>query len=68
MPMNRDPLHLISIRECAKRLSVSTKTIDRRLASGELRAHRVGGRVLIAESEVERFVLSRPYQRRCLSL
>jgi excisionase family DNA binding protein len=39
----------ISVREAAKRLDVSEKTVRRKIAAGELPAHRVGRLIRIAE-------------------
>jgi len=48
---------LFSIEEAAKRLGgVSPWTIRAWLSQGRLQRTRVGGRVMIAESELERFV------------
>lgn len=44
------------IDEVAKILRADEKTIRRRIASGRIRAIKEGGRVLIRESEVERYI------------
>ncbi len=46
---------LLSKRETAQRLSVSLRTVDNLLARGELKARRIGRRVLIHEDDLERF-------------
>jgi excisionase family DNA binding protein len=43
------PRHLVTISEAALRLSVSPRTIHRYIASGRLRAKRVGPRMLRVE-------------------
>jgi excisionase family DNA binding protein len=47
---------LISIAESSERLGVSTFTTRRLIKSGQLRAVRVGKRVLLRESEIERVI------------
>ena len=51
---------LLTLREAAQLLRVSTKTISRWIAEGRLRsgrsAHGGSGRVLIARTEVQRFL------------
>lgn len=44
----------ISIKEAARRLSVSERTIRRMIDTGEIRAFRVIGQWRIRESEIER--------------
>jgi excisionase family DNA binding protein len=45
---------LASVEEASRRLSVSTFTTRRLIKSGQLRAVRVGKRVLVPLSEIER--------------
>jgi len=47
---------LVSVVEVAKRLSVSPYTVRRLIEAGEIRAVRVGKRILIATSEVDRII------------
>jgi excisionase family DNA binding protein len=47
---------LASVEETSKRLSVSTFTTRRLIKAGQLRAVRVGKRVLIPQSEITRVV------------
>ena len=44
------------IEEVAEILRADEKTVRRRVASGRLKAIKEGGRVLIRESEVERYL------------
>jgi excisionase family DNA binding protein len=41
-----EPPRLESIQEAARRNSISVDTVRRRIASGELKAYRLGGRIL----------------------
>lgn len=50
---------LLSMQDLAERLSVSSKTISRWIASGDLRAHRLGRQIRIAEEDANVFVASR---------
>ena len=50
--VGRESLRLLSRKEAAKLLSLSEKTLDRRIASGDLEAVRDGGRVLIAPEAI----------------
>jgi excisionase family DNA binding protein len=45
-----------SRQESAYLLSVSIRTIDHKVASKELRAKRIGRRILIPRTELERFI------------
>ena len=47
---------LFTIAELAQRLSVSTKTIHRWIAAGDLRTHKLGRQVRIAEEDAVSFV------------
>jgi excisionase family DNA binding protein len=49
----------LSMQELADRLSVSSKTISRWIASGDLRAHRLGRQVRVAEEDAVAFVAAR---------
>jgi excisionase family DNA binding protein len=42
-------------KEAAAMLSISTKTVERMIACGQLKARRVGKRVLIQRAELVRF-------------
>jgi len=48
--------HLESVGEASRRLSVSTFTTRRLVKAGQIRAVRVGKRVLIPASEIERVI------------
>lgn len=48
---------LASVEETSRRLSVSTFTTRRLIKAGQLRAVRVGKRVLVPRSEIERVIL-----------
>lgn len=43
---------ILTRREAAERLRVSVQTIDAKIASGQLRAYRIGTRVVIAEADL----------------
>jgi excisionase family DNA binding protein len=46
---------LLSRKDTAAILSLSRRTVDELIAKGELRARRVGRRVLVPRVELERF-------------
>jgi excisionase family DNA binding protein len=48
---------LYSRKEASYALSVSTRLLDTWVAAGRLKARRVGGRVLIHRTELEKFAL-----------
>jgi excisionase family DNA binding protein len=50
------PPHFYSIKEVADFLGVSTRTIQRWMDSGELRAHRLGGIVRISHDDLQDFI------------
>jgi excisionase family DNA binding protein len=45
-----------SVAEVAQRLGVCEKTIHRWMKAGKLRSHRLGGRRLISEADLEDFL------------
>lgn len=47
-------LRLVGIRDVAKQLSLSADTIRRKIRLGEIRTVRIGRRVLVPITEVER--------------
>jgi excisionase family DNA binding protein len=47
---------LLTIRDVADLLQISTKTVRRLIARGELPAHRLGRQWRIAPAELERFL------------
>ena len=47
---------LLSKRQVADQLCLSVKTVTRKIQSGELRSHRLGRTVRIAEDDVVNFV------------
>jgi len=54
MAVERDQLQ--SVEESSRRLAVSSFTVRRLIKSNHLRAVRVGKRLLIPESEIERVI------------
>lgn len=50
------PGHYLSPRQVAELLGVSTKTVSRRIADGEIRASRIGRLLRIAAADVQRYV------------
>jgi excisionase family DNA binding protein len=46
---------LLSRDEAAQCLDICTKTLDKLVVTGELRARRIGGRILFSRSELQRF-------------
>ena len=46
----------VSIAASAELLGVSTQTVRREIAAGNLKARRIGARVLIPRTELERFL------------
>lgn len=50
------PTQFFTIAEVAERLDVSTRTVRRWIRSGDLVAHRFGGVVRIAESDLRSFL------------
>jgi excisionase family DNA binding protein len=54
-------LRLVSLREAAEILAVSTKTVRRYIAAGDLEAFRLGGRTIRIKAEsIERFIDTHP--------
>ena len=47
---------LLRVPEVADRLRVSRRTVERLIASGQIRAHKVGRRTLVTDTEVETFI------------
>lgn len=52
----RGQLHFFTIAEVADLLEVSTRTVHRWIVSGEIKAHRFGRSVRIAESDLSAFI------------
>jgi excisionase family DNA binding protein len=48
--------HLLTKREAAERLRVSTSTVDRIIGAGELPTVRLGSRVLISSDDLGTFI------------
>jgi excisionase family DNA binding protein len=48
-----------TIAEIADRLGVSTRTVHRWIANGDLVAHRLGGSLRVSESDLELFLAAR---------
>lgn len=55
MPTPSLPTYL-SVKQLADRLSVSSKTIRRLIAAGDLPSHRLGGQVRISEQDAVRYL------------
>jgi excisionase family DNA binding protein len=53
---NRRAGNLYSIGELAERWDVSSRTVQRQIKSGALRAHRIGRLVRISEADAEDFL------------
>jgi excisionase family DNA binding protein len=51
-----DSNKLMTKREVAERLSISTRTLDRIRSMGEIKAVRVGGQVRFRPEDVEKFI------------
>jgi excisionase family DNA binding protein len=51
-----DQIKFFTISEVAERLGVVTRTISRRIKSGDLVVHRFGGVVRVAESDLRAFL------------
>jgi excisionase family DNA binding protein len=56
-PSRRAPL--LTLAEAAARLAVSTKTLRRCIAQQELRIHRLGRQIRIAEEDLQAFLAVR---------
>jgi excisionase family DNA binding protein len=52
-------LRLLTLKEAAALLRISTKTLQRRIASGSISAVRDGPMLRIALSEIERYIAER---------
>ena len=52
--MNR--IDLLKLEEVAERLKASVKTVRRRIAAGELRAFKEGGRVCVLASDLVEYI------------
>ena len=52
-------LRFFSVPEIAEALSVSTKTVRRRIAEGALPCHRIGGVLRISEDDLASYVATR---------
>lgn len=50
--------NLISVTEAARRLAISRRTLERRIAEGLIECVKIGRRTLISIAELERFVRS----------
>jgi excisionase family DNA binding protein len=53
---NRPPGNLNRIDKLAERWGVSTRTVQRKIKSGALRAHRIGRLVRISDADAEDFL------------
>jgi excisionase family DNA binding protein len=56
--MNRPP-SFFTVAKVADRLQVSTRTVRRWIASGELKAHKLGGVVRISDEDLRAFLALR---------
>lgn len=55
-PAPAEPPRALSISEAAKRLRCSRDSVERAIKRGDLRALRIGARVLLPSGELERFL------------
>ena len=55
----RDTAPLLSVQETAEHLQLSVKTIRRKIAAGELPAHRLGRLLRVSEDDLRLFKLQR---------
>ena len=62
MQQERRPLDLLTVAETASRLGVSTKTVRRVIARGELHAVHIGRAVRIDPEEIERLIKALGFQ------
>ena len=53
---SREPMQFYSIAEVAARIGVSSRSVRRWIKSGDLIAHRFGGAVRIAETDLRAFL------------
>jgi excisionase family DNA binding protein len=53
------PLSFFTIAEVSDRLQVSTRTVRRWIAAGELKAHKLGGVVRISDEDLRAFLAVR---------
>lgn len=53
--METDAPLLLSRQEAAKRLSICLRSLDQLISTGEIYVRRIGKRVLIPRTELERF-------------
>lgn len=49
--------NILTLEEVAAFLKTSVKTVRRRVSSGKLRCFKEGGRVLVLEDELEKYLL-----------
>lgn len=49
-------MNLLNVEQIMARLNVSMPTVYKLLKSGELKCVKIGGRKLVTESEIERFI------------
>jgi excisionase family DNA binding protein len=54
--MNVDPTPLHTLDQVAERLQVSTKTLRRWIAAGDIVAHRFGRQLRISEADLSAFI------------
>lgn len=54
---------LVDLKPAAEQLSTSVRTLRRRIAEGALPAYRVGGRIKVYPSDVERLIRRIPAGR-----
>lgn len=54
---------LLRVGDVAKILHVTTRTVDRLLAAGDLPVTEIGGSVRVRRDELERFVIARTRRR-----
>jgi excisionase family DNA binding protein len=54
-PPQRDAATMLTLQQTAEHLQLSVKTVRRKIAAGELIAHRMGNRWRVAEEDLQRF-------------
>lgn len=58
-PTRRAPARMLSVQTVADYLALSTKTIRRKITSGELPVHRVGRLLRISEEDLRLYQMQR---------
>lgn len=53
----------VRLKEAARMVGVTRRTLERAIAAGELVAHKVRGTTVVLVAELERFVTANPVKR-----